>query len=121
MKRSSLWTRVSEVTPLADGQRCGAWTLVFGGTTVAAALEPQWGWNWLGRRPRMAHHASSFDPALVRNAAAAAGGHATLARADTTLRARISARHPEPPAVAALSKRVRAFDPSGVLDSKRLD
>ncbi|MGE4480229.1 glycolate oxidase subunit GlcE [Acidocella sp.] len=57
---------------------------------------------------------------IVRAQAALAGGHATLARAPAALRARIPALHPQPPAIEALSRRVRrAFDPMGVFEINR--
>lgn len=56
----------------------------------------------------------------VRSLVAAHGGHAMLMRAPEALRSTTPIRHPEAPAVAALSARVRqAFDPAGVLDPRR--
>lgn len=56
----------------------------------------------------------------VRSLVAARGGHAMLMRAPDPLRAATPIRHPEMPAVAALSARVRqAFDPAGILDPQR--
>jgi glycolate oxidase FAD binding subunit len=44
-------------------------------------------------------------------------GHAMLVRASAATRARIAGFHPEPPAVAALSRGLRArFDPRGILN-----
>jgi glycolate oxidase FAD binding subunit len=58
---------------------------------------------------------------LVRAAVAAAGGHATLIRAPAAVRAAVEVFTPEPPAVAALTRRVReAFDPNGVLNPGRM-
>ena len=60
------------------------------------------------------------DPAAVRLAAAAAGGHAILVRAPKALRATTPALHPGTPAVERLSDRVKAaFDPAGILDPER--
>ena len=56
----------------------------------------------------------------IRRQAAQAGGHAILARAPAQLRARVPALHPQPPAIEALSRRVRrAFDPLGVFETNR--
>jgi len=56
----------------------------------------------------------------VRRLAEREGGHAMLADAPEDVRLATPALHPEPPALAALSKRVReAFDPAGVFDPQR--
>lgn len=63
------------------------------------------------------------DPAeaLVRQAAEAAGGRATLFRAPAELREAIPPFHPEPPALARLSARIRAaFDPRCILNPGRM-
>ena len=58
---------------------------------------------------------------LVRATVAAAGGHATLIRAPAAVRAAVDVFTPEPPALAALTKRVReSFDPHGVLNAGRM-
>ncbi|MDE2318526.1 MAG: FAD-binding protein [Rhodospirillales bacterium] len=56
----------------------------------------------------------------IRAQAEQAGGHATLARAPSEMRARIPALHPQAPGIEALSRRVRrAFDPLGVFETNR--
>jgi len=56
----------------------------------------------------------------VRAAAARAGGHATLVRADRATRATVRAFHPPASGLAALEERVRrAFDPAGVFETGR--
>lgn len=56
----------------------------------------------------------------IRAIAEAAGGHAMLISASEPFRAATPARHPEPPAIAALTARVkRAFDPAGIFDPNR--
>lgn len=53
----------------------------------------------------------------IRAAVNRMGGHATLVRAERDLRARVRVFHPEAPAVAELSRGLRArFDPRGVLN-----
>jgi glycolate oxidase FAD binding subunit len=57
----------------------------------------------------------------VRGALANCGGHATLMRAPTDVRARVDVFQPPVAAVAALSKRVKAqFDPARVLNPGRM-
>ena len=59
--------------------------------------------------------------AAVREAAALHGGYATLIRAPLGLRAVVSAFQPEPPAIAAITKAIRAqFDPAGILNPGRM-
>ena len=59
---------------------------------------------------------------LVRAAVRAhGGGHATLVRADASLRQSASVFEPQPEALAALSKRYREnFDPNGILNPGRM-
>jgi glycolate oxidase FAD binding subunit len=62
--------------------------------------------------------AADADPAKVRAAAASAGGHATLFRAEEK---RTQVFQPIPPAMLALHKRLKtAFDPRGILNPGRL-
>ena len=57
----------------------------------------------------------------VPSIVAATGGHATLIRAPAAVRAAVDVFTPEEPALAALTKRVRAgFDPHGVLNAGRM-
>jgi glycolate oxidase FAD binding subunit len=59
--------------------------------------------------------------ALVRQAVRACGGHATLVRAPAAVRAAVDVFEPQPPAIAALSKRIKdGFDPNGVLNPGRM-
>lgn len=56
----------------------------------------------------------------IRQAASAAGGHATLVRADSELRQATPTFHPPHPGVAALEERVRrSFDPHGIFETGR--
>lgn len=59
---------------------------------------------------------------LVRAAVRAnGGGHATLIRADASVRQSVSVFEPQPDALAALSKRYREnFDPKGILNPGRM-
>lgn len=60
------------------------------------------------------------DPAMVRDLAGSAGGHAILVQADPSLRAAVPALHPQPKGIAALEARIRrAFDPLGVFETGR--
>lgn len=59
--------------------------------------------------------------AVVRDATAIAGGHATLLRAAAAVRARVPVFQPQPPALAALTRRIKdSFDPHRVLNPGRM-
>ena len=76
------------------------------------AIEWGGGQRWLG---------SDADPAVVRAAAAKAGGHAVLYRAPESLRCREGAFAPLPPALLALHRRLKkVFDPLGIFNPGRL-
>jgi glycolate oxidase FAD binding subunit len=87
---------------------------------VVAALEPlgaQWLFDWAGG---LVWVGADSDPQLVREVAAAGGGHATLVRASAEMRACVAAFHPPKPGLGPLEGRVRrAFDPSGVFETGR--
>jgi glycolate oxidase FAD binding subunit len=68
---------------------------------------------WLG--------AKGEDAPRIRAVAAEAGGHAMLLRAPAARRAALGVFAPQPPALAALSARVRAaFDPLSLFNPGRL-
>jgi glycolate oxidase FAD binding subunit len=59
--------------------------------------------------------------AKLRSAVGRVGGHATLVRGSSSLRAQPPVFEPEPPALAALSQRIKnAFDPKGILNPGRM-
>ncbi|MBG0795219.1 glycolate oxidase subunit GlcE [Methylocystis sp. H62] len=59
--------------------------------------------------------------AVVRRAVDACGGHATLIRASAEIRATVDVFHPQPAALAALTRRVKAsFDPAHILERGRM-
>ncbi|HWI85646.1 MAG TPA: FAD-binding protein [Sphingomonas sp.] len=87
------------------------------GPEIVAAIEGAWLADWGGG---LIWAASAAEAGTVRDAAEAAGGHATLVRADASTRAAIPAFHPQPPGIAALEVRIRrAFDPAGVFETGR--
>ena len=61
------------------------------------------------------------DSGSIRRAVAEIGGHATLIRAPSALRASVDVFQPQEPALAALRKRVKdSFDPKGVFNPGRM-
>jgi glycolate oxidase FAD binding subunit len=115
------WGNLRTLASLADGRPL--WRVNVppgGGCVIVAATEPhgaRWLFDWAGGLVWL-----TFDgePRMVRDTAAAAGGHASLVRGPETLRASTSAFHPPAPGVGALEARVRrAFDPASVFETGR--
>ncbi|MGB6956801.1 MAG: 2-hydroxy-acid oxidase, partial [Bradyrhizobium sp.] len=71
---------------------------------------------WAAMPPR-----PDAQAALVRQRAAAVGGHAMLLRAGNEVRRQVDVFQPASASVAALSERVRqSFDPKGILNRGRM-
>ena len=91
---------------------------------VAATLDARFFFDWAGGLIWLSVPVGEdAGAARVRGALATAGrgGHATLFRAPDAVRARVAVFEPQPPALAALSARVkRQFDPKGVLNPGRM-
>lgn len=128
----AFWRAVRDVTPFAADGPSGArdlWRISTSPTRgpdigrrlaeqVDAEILYDWagGLIWAALPPTADAHATQ-----VRAAVAAAGGHATLIRAPSAVRAAVEVFTPEAPAIAALTKRVRdSFDPDGVLSPGRM-
>lgn len=115
----ALWPAVRDAAPLP--RELPLWRLIVApgrAPGVLAALPgAAWLFDWAGG---LVWLASEADPAAIRMAAEAAGGHAMLVRASAAMRARVPALHPQPRALAAMEARVRrAFDPNGVFETGR--
>ena len=118
---SAFWNDLRTLAPLADGRPLWRVNVPPGsGCTVVAAIEPhgaRWLFDWAGGLVWLTFDG---DPRIVRNAAALAGGHATLVRGPESLRTSTPAFHPPAPGVGALEARIRrAFDPAGVFETGR--
>jgi glycolate oxidase FAD binding subunit len=128
----ALWTAVRDVTPFAAGRRGGEgplWRISTApsrgaelGALIAGKAEAEMLYDWAGGLIWLALEArDDAGAALVRQAVAATGGHATLIRAPAAARAVAQVFSPQDAAVAALTKRIKAsFDPSGVLNPGRM-
>jgi glycolate oxidase FAD binding subunit len=128
----AFWRAVRDVTPFAVGSPAGSrdiWRISPAparGADIGRALveraQADILYDWAGGLIWAALPASDDARAgLVRSAVAAAGGHGTLIRAPAGVRAAVAVFEPEPPALAALTKRVReSFDPRGVLNAGRM-
>jgi len=116
-----LWQSVRDVAPLVPADAV-LWRLALPATDAAATVgslaaqlpvEAYYDWGgglvWLALPPAADAHAG-----LVRGALPA--GHATLMRASADTRRTVPVFQPQPDALAALSRRVKAaFDPRGIL------
>jgi glycolate dehydrogenase FAD-binding subunit len=94
------------------------------GHEIAAAITPaaQMFYDWAGGLIWVAMpFAAEPDAAAIRGATAAAGGHATLVRASTAIRAATDVFSPEESSLHALTRRVKeSFDPKAVLNPGRM-
>jgi glycolate oxidase FAD binding subunit len=128
----ALWRAIRDVTPFAaKGPRSGAdiWrisTAPARGAQIGRTLIDKAGaeilYDWAGGLLWAALPRSDDARApLIHATVATAGGHATLIRAPTAVRAKVDVFTPEPAALAALTQRVRkGFDPQGVLNPGRM-
>jgi len=114
-----LWDAVCHASPLPRDKPL--WRIIVPGRNapalVGALPGAEWLFDWAGG---LVWLASDADPLAIRTAAANAGGHAMLIRADAAMRAAVPAFHPQPAPLAALETKVRrAFDPAGLFETGR--
>lgn len=118
---AAIWSDLRTLAPLGQGRALWrANVRPSSGHAIVAALEPlgaEWMFDWAGGLVWLAFDG---DAALVRAAAAGAGGHATLVRASAAMGVDVPTFHPPVPGLAALEERVRrAFDPAGIFETGR--
>jgi glycolate oxidase FAD binding subunit len=122
-----LWRAVRDVEFLAEPRPRAVWRV---------SLKPSRAVDFLARLgPRALAHlfdcggglvwlataATQADAAALRAALSPLGGHATLARAPDALRAAVDVFQPQPAALVALTRRVKAaFDPDGLFNRGRM-
>jgi glycolate oxidase FAD binding subunit len=125
-----LWRAIRDVQPFWANGPCGdrpLWrisTTPAKGHEIAAKISPaamlfyDWAGGLIWVAPPVTQDCSAGE---IRHAVAAAGGHATLVRAQAAVRASIDPFQPETGALAALTRRVKEnFDPKGVLNPGRM-
>ena len=113
----AFWSSVREQTHAAF-QSPILWRLALPTTAPVLALPAPTTVEWGGGQRWLA---ADLDAATVRQAAAAAGGHATLYRAPESLRCRESAFTPLPYPLLAIHQRLKkVFDPKGIFNPGRL-
>jgi glycolate oxidase FAD binding subunit len=122
-----VWESVRDAAPLV-AEPGAVWRVSVrpsAGPGVAAAVERAFGavWfmDWAGGLVWIAGPANEDAHAAVCAAAREAGGTWTLFRAPETLRAAVDVVPPEPPALASITRRLKAvFDPAGILNPGRI-
>jgi glycolate oxidase FAD binding subunit len=129
---AALWADIRDVTPFAaSGPRAlwPVWRIVCPpasggalGQAVAKGSQGEVIYDWGGGLIWAALPPSADAQALpLRKLVDAAGGHATLIRADEAVRRGVDVFHPQPAGLAALGERVRkSFDPNNILNRGRM-
>lgn len=120
-----LWREVRDVGLLPPGE---LWRISLPPASAAPFVEAVDGLggarlhDWAGGLVWLAPAAAARVAApVIRAALAPHGGHATLVRADPDTRRDVPVFEPEPPALAALSRRVKdGFDPQRILNPGRM-
>lgn len=124
---AKLWQGIRDAVPLAAGEGV-IWRVSLAPTAapaflgaVRAALDVDYFLDWGGGLAWLAVRGADDGGAAPIRTALGGRGHATLIRASAALRAAVPVFEPLPPAVAALSARVKdSFDPKRVLNRGRL-
>jgi glycolate oxidase FAD binding subunit len=125
----SAWAAIRDARPLETYGDHLIWRLSVPANSSAAIVRSireaadakffcDWGGGliWLAVPPSADGHAGA-----IRGAFKAFGGHATLIRAPESVRQSTAVFEPQPPALAALTQRVKAsFDPQRVLNPSRM-
>jgi glycolate oxidase FAD binding subunit len=113
---------VRDVTPLVEPREQAIWRISVAPSKAPGVVQAigatrtlhDWGGGliWLAQPAQ-----GDAGAARIRAAVGAAGGHATLVRADEALRARVAVFEPPSPAVAKLIAGIKAsFDPDRILN-----
>jgi glycolate oxidase FAD binding subunit len=122
------WKFVRDCLPFADGTERPVWRVSAApseGWKVVEALRQDASvdafYDWAGGLVWLRMEAEPQAGRLRRLLTRFGGGHATLVRATPDIRAATAVFEPQPPALAALSQRLKQqFDPRGVLNPGRM-
>jgi glycolate oxidase FAD binding subunit len=121
----TLWAAIRDGLPLAEPREAALWRLSLKPSEAPAAMaairaarDARAYYDWGGGLVWLATAADGDAGAgVIRAAAKAAHGHATLIRAPEPVRASVPVFEPEPAPVAAITARIRAaVDPAGLLN-----
>jgi len=126
---ASVWSAIRDAAPLAEPRDAAIWRLsVKPGeapaavAAIRAVMPARAFYDWGGGLIWLAVSAEGdAGAAVIRAAAKAARGYATLMRAPDAVRAVVPVFEPESAAVAALTRRIKAsVDPTGVINPGRM-
>lgn len=126
---TSVWSTIRDAAPLAEPRDAAIWRLSVKPSEAPATIEairPAMAvrafYDWGGGLIWLAVSAEGDAGAtVIRAAAKAAKGYATLMRAPDAVRAVVPVFEPESAAVAALTQRIKAsVDPAGVINPGRM-
>jgi glycolate oxidase FAD binding subunit len=130
LESRTFWREVRDVAPLKAAANDVVWKVSCPpteGPAIVARVRAECRaaeafYDWSGGMIWLALPASAdADHLLVRGAIGATGGHATLIRAPEAVRSAVPVFQPQPPALAALSARVKeSFDPKGLFNPGRM-
>lgn len=122
-----LWRGIRDVVRLTDSAARPVWRVSLTPSdapqfvaTIRARLDVRYHFDWAGGLVWLdVPPADDAGAAIIRGALNA--GHATLLRAPDTVRTALEVFQPLPPALAALTRRVKSsFDPRGILNPGRM-
>lgn len=125
----SLWREIRDCLPFADGGEKPVWRVSMApgeGHRMVMALRMEAAvdafYDWQGGLIWLRMEGGDPEADTVRRLVAAfGGGLATLVRAAPAFRAAVPVFQPQPPALAALSARLKEqFDPKGILNPGRM-
>ena len=129
----ALWRIIGDAAPLSGLPDRAVWRISLApargaelGEAVARALDAVWFLDWGGGLfwaavPEAEDAGAAMIRAAIRGADGRGTGHATLVRGSPAVRRAVAVFEPQPPALAALSRRVKeAFDPAHILNPGRM-
>ena len=125
---AALWSDIRDVKPFAERPGKPVWRVSIApmaGEQLVAALRLKAGvdafYDWQGGLVWLAMEQDAEADLVRTYLHALGGGHATLIRADAATRASVDVFEPQPPALAALSARIKAaLDPKGIFNPGRM-
>jgi glycolate oxidase FAD binding subunit len=124
----AFWRDIRDCRPFADGTQAPVWRVSVASTEghrIVDAFRRAAGANayydWQGGLVWLRMEAEPEADVLRGLIAHFGGGHATLVRATPAVRAAVPVFQPQPPALAALSARLKEqFDPNNILNPGRM-
>ncbi|WP_299810873.1 glycolate oxidase subunit GlcE [uncultured Roseibium sp.] len=123
-----LWRNIRDVLPFASSET-PVWRVSVAPASgpmlverLKAALDMRAFFDWSGGLVWLSCDDGELHEAEIRAALQdAGGGHATLVRADPSVRSTVPVFQPQPAPLAALSRRLKEqFDPKGILNAGRM-